>query len=253
MAFDVAADAYDRFMGRYSAPLADQLLDALGVQPGERALDVGCGPGALTARLVDLLGADLVAAVDPSPPFVDAVRARLPGVDARSASAEELPFDDDVFDLVLAQLVVPFLRAPDTGLHEMARVTRPGGVVAATAWNHAEQGSSPLSPFWAAVNDVDQGAYDESSLVGVGDGELVRILRSAGLDDVRQLRLTVTVTHPTFEEWWEPYTLGVGPAGDHVTGLSAEQRSRLERRARERLGDGPFDVTGTAWCAVGRA
>ncbi|MFC7495019.1 MULTISPECIES: class I SAM-dependent methyltransferase [unclassified Nocardioides] len=253
MAFEVAADAYDRYMGRYSAPLSVELLHALGPHPGERALDVGCGPGVLTAQLVDLLGAEQVAALDPSPPFVEATRVRLPGVDVRLASAEELPFDDDRFDLVLAQLVVPFLRAPDRGVHEMARVARPGAVVAATAWNNAEAGGSPLSPFWAAAHDVDPGAHDESTLVGVGDGELVRILRSAGLDDVRQLRLTVSVAHPTFEDWWEPYTFGVGPAGDYVAGLDDEQRGRLERRARERLGDGPFHVSGSAWCAVGRA
>lgn len=253
MAFDVAAEAYDRFMGRYSTPLSVELLDVLGAHPEERALDVGCGPGALTRLLAERLGADHVAAVDPSPPFVEATRDRLPGVDVRLASAEDLPFDDDRFDLVLAQLVVPFLRAPDSAVHEMVRVARPGGVVAATAWNHAERGDSGLSPFWAAVEDLDPGAYDESSLVGVGDGDLVRMLQGAGLDDVRQLRLRVTVTHPTFEEWWEPYTFGVGPAGDHVARLDDAQRSRLERRARERMGDGPFEVSGTAWCAVGRA
>jgi SAM-dependent methyltransferase len=252
MSFDVPADAYDRFMGRYSGPLADELLDVLGVHPGDSALDVGCGPGALTRRLVDLLGAERVAAVDPSSRFAEAARQRLPGVDVRLSSAEDLPFEDDRFDLVVAQLVVPFLSAPDTGVQEMARVARPGGVVATTAWNLAE-GTSPLSPFWAAANDIDPGADDELTLTGSADGELVRLLRSAGLDDVRQLRLTVTVTHATFDEWWEPYTLGVGPAGDYAARLDDEQRNRLERRARERLGDGPFSVSGTAWCAVGRA
>src|SRR4051812_29220150 len=105
MSFDVAAQAYGRFMGRYSEPLAGAFADVLGLEPGVRALDVGCGPGALTAVLVERLGADAVAAVDPSEPFVAAARRRLPGVDVRRASAERLPFAAGGFDLSAAQLV----------------------------------------------------------------------------------------------------------------------------------------------------
>lgn len=253
MAFDVAADAYDRFMGRYSTPLAQELLAALSLAPGGRLLDVGCGPGVLTRQLVDLVGPDRVAAVDPSPPFVAAARERLPGVEVREGTAEDLPFGDDVFDAALAQLVVPFMAFPVAGIREMRRVTRPGGVVAATAWNHAADGTGPLSPFWRAVTAEDPGAYDESSLTGQHEGDLVALLQAAGLDDVRQLTLTVRVTHPTFEEWWEPYTWGVGPAGDHVAGLDDASRERLRDRARDQLGDGPVSIVGNAWCAVGRA
>ena len=131
MTFDVVADAYDRFMGRFSEPLADEFVAVAGLRPGQQVLDVGCGPGALTRRLVAALGADAVAAVDPSAPFVAAVQERCPGVDVRRAAAEDLPFDDDTFDLALAQLVVHFMQDPVAGLREMARVTRPGGVVAA--------------------------------------------------------------------------------------------------------------------------
>ena len=106
MSFAVDADAYDRFMGRYSSPLATEFCAFVGVAPGQRVLDVGCGPGAFVAELVTRVGADGVAAVDPSPTFVAAVRARFPGVDVRAASAEDLPFRDDTFSLVCAQLVV---------------------------------------------------------------------------------------------------------------------------------------------------
>lgn len=253
MAFDVAADAYDRFMGRYSVPLASELLEALGVEPSDRVLDVGCGPGVLTRRLVELLGPAQVAAVDPSTPFVAAARERLPGVDIRQSPAEELPFADDSFDAALAQLVVPFMADPAAGIAQMRRVTRPGGAVAATAWNHAADGTGPLSPFWRAVSAADPGAYDESDLLGQREGDLVTLFRDAGLADVRQLTLTIEVTHGTFEEWWEPYTWGVGPAGDHVAGLDDAGRERLHDRARELLGDGPITIVGNAWCAVGRA
>ena len=100
-------------------------------------LDVGCGPGALTAELVRRLGPGSVSAVDPSEPFVAAARERHPGVDVQRASAEELPFEDQEFDAALAQLVVHFMADPVAGLREMARVTREQGVVAACVWDLA--------------------------------------------------------------------------------------------------------------------
>ena len=150
----MAPEAYDRFMGRYSALLAPQLADFAGVHDGQQVVDVGCGPGALTAELVRRVGADAVAAVDPSPPFVEAVRTRYPGVDVRLAPAEELPFADRVFDAALAQLVVHFMSDPLAGLAEMARVTRRGGVVAACVWDHAG-GKGPLGLFWDAARELD--------------------------------------------------------------------------------------------------
>ena len=112
MSFAVAADAYDRFMGRYSVPLAPAFADFAGVVAGQRVIDVGCGPGALTAHLVQLLGATGVTAVDPSESFVDATRDRHPGVTVEQAAAEDLPFPDGAFHAALAQLVVHFMRIP---------------------------------------------------------------------------------------------------------------------------------------------
>src|SRR5690349_2001026 len=136
MAFDVAADHYDRYMGRYSEPLADELLKTAPVARGERALDVGCGPGALTVRLAERLGERQVAGVDPSVSFVEAAQARLPDADIRLASAEALPFANDAFDAVYAHLVVPFMADADAGVAEMRRVGRPGARIAVTAWDH---------------------------------------------------------------------------------------------------------------------
>src|SRR5580704_3875188 len=104
MSFNVSADAYLRFMGRYSEPLAAQFADLAGVRPGQRALDVGCGPGALAAELVSRLGAGAVCAVEPSASFAAAAAQRLPGTDVRRAAAEQLPFPDGAFDVTLAQL-----------------------------------------------------------------------------------------------------------------------------------------------------
>src|SRR4051812_26163270 len=112
MSFNVASDAYGRFMGRYSEPLADEFLRVTDLRPGQRAVDVGCGPGMLTARLVDRLGADAVSAIDPSQTFVTAARERLPDVDIRLGTAEELPWAEGTFDAALAQLVVHFMADP---------------------------------------------------------------------------------------------------------------------------------------------
>ncbi|MGI8478815.1 MAG: class I SAM-dependent methyltransferase, partial [Gaiellaceae bacterium] len=163
MTFAAAAEAYDRFMGRYSVQLSPQLSDIAGVTAGQKVLDVGCGPGALTGELVARLGSEAVAAVDPSESFVAAVRERQPGVDARHAAAERLPFGAETFDATLAQLVVHFMSDPAVGLREMARVTRRGGVVAACVWNFGG-GQSPVSVFWRAALALDRNAEDESEL-----------------------------------------------------------------------------------------
>lgn len=249
MAFDVAASAYGRFMGRYSEPLADELVELAGVRRGMRAVDVGCGPGVLTSRLVDRLGADHVVALDPSPPFVAAARERCPGVDVREGRAEQLPFEDGTFDLALAGLVVHFMSDPVAGLAEMARVVGSGGVVGATVWNHATA-TGPLSTFWQAAKDLDPDAADEATLPGTGEGDLGGLAREAGLDDVVEGTVTVSVPYTGFEQWWEPYTLGVGPAGDHVARLDPDARDALHSRCAELLPDGPFTVEATAWTVI---
>src|SRR5689334_21515210 len=122
-------------MGRYAIPLAPRFAEFAGVRPGWRVLDVGAGPGALTHVLAEIAGPSAVAAVDPSETFVAANRERHPGVEALVGTAEQLPFGDDTFDAAVAQLVVQFMSDPVAGVAEMARVTRPEGVVAACVWD----------------------------------------------------------------------------------------------------------------------
>ncbi len=246
MTFHVTADAYDRFMGRYSEPLAAEFLELTEVRAGQRAVDVGCGPGALTARLVARLGAAAVAAVDPSPSFVAAALERFPGVDVRTGTAEDLPFDDDSFDLAAAQLVVHFMADPVQGLRQMARVVRPGGTVAACVWDHAG-GGSPLSVFWEAARQVDPTTEDEADLPGAREGHLAELSRAAGLHETESGSLGVQVRFSTFDEWWEPFTLGVGPAGAHVARLDPAARAALRDRCGQLLPAPPFDVHASAW------
>jgi SAM-dependent methyltransferase len=250
--FEVPAEAYDRFIGVYSRRLAPQLANLAGVRAPQRALDVGCGPGALTTELVARLGADAVVAADPSRSFVDALHERLPGIDVELAPAEELPFGDDAFDAALAQLVVHFMADPVAGLREMRRVTRPGGAVAACVWDHAGE-RSPLTPFWEAVRALDPGAPDESRLAGAREGHLAELFRVAGFGDVDDTALAVSVQHPSFDAWWEPFTLGIGPAGAYVAKLDGATREELRARCRAALPNGPFTLTAYAWAVRARA
>jgi SAM-dependent methyltransferase len=253
VSFDVGADAYGRFMGRYSQPLAAAFVQLAGVEPGERALDVGCGTGALTAELVQLLGARAVSAVDPSESFVAAARLRFPEVDVRPLSAEQLPYPDGSFDCALASLVVSFMTDPVAGLAEMARVTRPGGLVGATVWDHAGT-TGPLAPFWRAVLELDPDAHDESGLAGVREGHLAQLFDAAGLHDLDSTTLTVHVALADFSDWWDPFTLGVGPAGDYVARLDEDGRERLKDRCAQLFPQsGPFEVAVSAWTVLGRA
>jgi SAM-dependent methyltransferase len=247
MSFDVAAESYGRFMGRFSEPLSDSFVEVAGLQRGQRALDVGCGPGALTARLVDRLGPESVAGVDPSTPFVQAARARFPDVDVRQAAAESLPFDDRSFDAALAQLVVHFMEDPVAGLRDMARVTVPGGVVAACVWDHGGN-RGPLSTFWSVVEEIDPGATTEADLAGAREGHLVELAGAAGLSGAEESLLSVTVAYAGFEEWWEPYTLGVGPAGSYLATVDGDVWDEIHDGCLRALPEGSFEVVARAWC-----
>jgi SAM-dependent methyltransferase len=251
VSFDVGADAYLRFMGRYSEPLAARFADLAGVQRGQRVLDVGCGPGALTVELVNRVGAESVSAVEPSASLAAAARKRLPGVGILRSAAEQLPFPGGTFDAALAQLVVHFMTDPVQGLREMRRVTRPGGIVAACVWDHAG-GRGPLAAFWSAVRQLDPAADDESGLAGVREGHLATLFMQAGLGSVQVTTVTVCVRETSFDDWWQPFTLGVGPAGAYVASLTLDRRAALREQCRRLLPADTVEIIATAWAASGR-
>ena len=199
-----------------------------------------------------MVGAPSVSAVDPSRQFVEAARGRYPGVDVQLASAEDLPYRDGEFDAACAQLVVHFMADPVSGLAEMARVTRSGGRVAACVWDHAGD-RSPISAFWQAVRELRLGAEDESDLPGARRGHLSKLFGSAGIDHVEEAELTVRVEHESFDDWWSPFTLGVGPAGAYAQTLDHVELASVRDRCRHLLGEGPFTLTATVWAARGSA
>jgi SAM-dependent methyltransferase len=250
VSFDVPAEAYDRFMGVHSRQLASQLIDFARIASGDRVLDVGCGPGALTTELVARLGASFVSAIDPSEPFVAEARARHPGIDVRLAAAEAIPYDRATFDAALAQLVVHLMADPAAGLREMVRVTRRDGVVAGCVWDHAGE-RTPLSTFWRAVNELGLDVRDESALAGAREGHLVELFEAAGLRHIEDTALVARVEYTTFDEWWEPFGFGVGPAGALFQKLDASQRARVRARCQGLLPPPPFELVSFAWAARG--
>jgi SAM-dependent methyltransferase len=255
--FRTPADAYDRHIGRYGPELARALIAASGLRAGDRVLDVGCGPGALTRELAALVGAANVTAVDPSEPFAAACAERLPDVRVEVAVAEALPFRAGTFDAALAQLVVNFMSDPDAGVRELHRVTRAGGTVAAAVWDYAGE-MTILRRFWDAAVALDPAAaaLDEGrSMPYCAPEPLGGLWRAAGLRDVRVEPVSVSAGYDGFADLWAPLERGVAPSGAYAASLPPPRRAALEAAFRERLGvaDTPFRLTARAWIVTGAA
>lgn len=252
--FGVSGATYDSFMGRYSRALGSQFADAAGVQRGHTAVDVGCGPGALTGVLVELLGTDAVAACDPAPGFVAECSARYPGVRIEVGRAESIPFETGRFDHAMAQLVLHFVSDPDQAAREMMRVVRPGGSVSACVWEF-DDGMEMLRCFWDAALDIDPEAPDEASTVRFGRaGEIAQLFESTGMVDVVESTLRVSSTYSGFEELWNGFLAGVGPAGAYCVALADDDRGRLRTALFRRVGEpaGPITLGAVARCVVAR-
>ena len=245
-------DAYDRFMGRYSQLLAPIFADFCGSEYGDRLLDVGCGPGAFTAVAADRLGPGCVVGVDPSPSFAAACRERHPGVDVRVGAAEELPADDDAFDIAVAQLVMHFASDAPRAAREMRRVVRPGGVVAVSVWDSGD-GMGLLRVLRDARRALE-GPDDDQELHGYGsEGQLAALLDGAGLVEVKETTLTMTARYAGFDDLWNGLLSGIGPAGAYVATLSDAERAHYREALHAQVGSpaGDFVLTAAARTARG--
>jgi ubiquinone/menaquinone biosynthesis C-methylase UbiE len=235
--------AYDAFMGRYSRRLAPVFADFAGLAAGSSVADVGAGTGALAVELV-ARGLQ-VAAADPSAQFVDAIRERLPQVDAHVAPAEELPWNDESFDASLAQLVVAFMRDASAGVREMRRIVRSGGTVAVCMWDR--QGMELL----AAVARAREALASPGQLSDVRyrTREEIESLFGDGFSDVHAELIETDGSYTGFDEFWSALSGGAGPAGAWLATLEGEQREAARTELRRQLGepDGPFTLRAKAW------
>ncbi len=244
------AQHYDRFMGRYTIPLARALADEVAVGEGMRVLDVGCGPGGLTAELAKRVGVENVAAIDPAEQFVSSCLERNPGADVRQGVAEELPWEDDAFNASLSCLVIAFMSDADAGLRQMARVTRPGGRVGVCMWDIAGGGMTMLRMFWSAIKTVRPEVEDERTRAGTSEGDIAERLERAGLHDVAGGALEVSVDYSDFEDFWQPLTLAVGPAGQAFAKLGEADQAVVREAIRGELPEGPFTLDARSWFAT---
>jgi SAM-dependent methyltransferase len=218
--FSGSSDAYDRFMGRYSTPLAASFADFAGVAAPQRVLDIGAGTGALTDELVARVGEENVAAAEPSGDYAATLRKRLPRVDVREAPAEELPWEDGSFDSALSQLVTVFLNDVPRAIAEHMRVTRPGGVVATCMWEI--DGVEMMNALAEIRRRLSPGGFTPSTDYR-DEASLRRLFEGAGLRDIETTRLEVSVEYETVDELWEPAIHVGGPGGPAANAYSPEQ------------------------------
>jgi SAM-dependent methyltransferase len=252
------AQAYERFMGRWSRRLAPMLVRFAGVRDGDTVLDVGSGTGALTAAVADAAPSSRIVGIDPSAPYVALARAQRSSILVRFevGDAQHMRFDAATYHRTLSLLVLTFIPDQRGALAEMARVTKPGGTVAAAVWDYG-QGMELLRVFWdeAVLLAPDDAARDERNLPLCRPGELAQLWREEGLQDVVEQGLTIETRFASFEDFWTPFLAKQGPAGAYVASLTASSREALRLRLRRRLtapdGSGAFVMHARAWAVRG--
>lgn len=252
-AYFTEPNAYDNFMGRFSRPLAQQFVKTVPLTSGDRALDLGCGPGALTTELVNVLGAKNVAVVDPSPPFLETCLQRHRGITGKVGSAEAIPYDAHEFDVVLSQLVIHFVADTEQAGKEILRVTRPGGWVAASTWIFDQM--ELLYLFDVAARNVTGGAPPTPPAHEFREpGAISAYFTEIGLTNVAESTLKVESTYASFDDLWNTYLAGIGPLGAWMQEQSAEVRSAIREEVSRLLGEpeGAVTLRAAARCCQGR-
>jgi len=250
-------DPYERYVGRWSRRLAPRFLAWLHVPAGRRWLDVGCGTGALSAAILDHCTPSALTSIEPSEGFLEAARRQLAGrADLHRASATQIPLGDVAVDVVVSGLVLNFVPDQRAALAEMARVTARGGTIGAYVWDYAG-GMELIRHFWDAAIALDPAAVklDEGLRFPVCRPEgLAQLFTAAGLQAVDVTAIDVPTPFTSFEDYWQPFLEGQGPAPAYAMSLDEAARSRLREHLRARLpaaADGSIPLTARAWAARG--
>jgi SAM-dependent methyltransferase len=250
-------DPYERYIGRWSSPVATAFLAWLDRPVSLRWLDVGCGTGALTAAVAAQAQPATLVGIDPSPGFLAKARERVAGATFRVADALALPLADATADVVVSGLVLNFVADTGRGLAEMRRVCAPGGIVAAYVWDYAAK-MALIRHFWNAAVALDPAAraLDEGARFPLCDPQALQsAFRGAGLMTVEVEPIDVPTVFRDFDDYWTPFLGGQGPAPAYAMSLDAAARDRLRGRIREDLpvrADGSFALVARAWAARGR-
>src|SRR5918993_2731376 len=251
-------DAYERYVGRWSRPIAGQFLTWLDAPRGIRWLDVGCGAGALTEAILDECEPTSVVGVEPSAGFLETARARLGDRAALlQGDAAHLPVTDASAEVVVSGLVLNFVPDPDAALAEFVRVAAPGGTIGAYVWDYAE-GMRMMREFWdiAAEVDRDGAALDESARFPICRPDALAALfsRATG-DDAVVVPLDANAVFADFDDYWQPFLGGQGAAPAYVMALDDDRRAAIRERLRERLPvrrDGTIELATRAWAVRAR-
>ncbi|WUQ03151.1 methyltransferase domain-containing protein [Streptomyces sp. NBC_00250] len=255
----VAGEAYEPYVGRWSRPVAHRFVRWTGAAPGGSWRDVGCGTGAVTQAVLDVAEPVTVVGVDPSAGYV--AYARKSVTDQRAgfvlADAVNLPFADSTASVAVSGLVLNFVPDAPRAAAEMVRVVRPGGLVGAYVWDFEEGGMEAIRAFWDAASalDPDAAALDEAVRFPLcGRAPLGELLVGAGLEDVDVDEITVPTRFSGFDDYWQPFLGGQGPAPAYVASLSEDHRAGLRERLRSalpRAADGSIALRARAWAARG--
>ncbi|MBP8294889.1 MAG: class I SAM-dependent methyltransferase [Burkholderiales bacterium] len=244
---------YEQYVGRWSRQVAPLFLSWLGIPAGRRWLDVGCGTGALCAAIVDRCSPSSVAGVEPSDGFLKTAKENLAGrVALHQGSATAIPLPDAAVDVVVSGLVLNFVADQRAALAEMARVTGNGGTIGAYVWDYAGK-MELMRHFWdAAVElDLDAAKVDEGVRFPLCRPEaLVAHFAGAGLVGTEVTVIDIPTPFASFEDYWQPFLGGQGPAPAYAMALDAAARARLRDRLRDRIpaqADGSISLTARAW------
>ena len=250
-------DAYEAYVGRWSRLVAAEFVRWLGVPPGRRWLDVGCGTGALTATVLAGAEPSEVVGVDPSEGFLATARTRIddPRATFHTGDARSLPLPDQRFDAVVSGLALNFVPDPARAVAEFARVAAPGAVVAAYVWDYAE-GMGMIRELWDAAFTLNPAAaeLDEARRFTICAAEPLRDLwEGSGLGSVSTQLIEISTRFDDFQDFWEPFLGGQGPAGSYVVALPDQDRDALRELLRSRLDspDGSIVLPAKAWAVRG--
>jgi SAM-dependent methyltransferase len=249
---------YERYVGRWSRQVAPLFLSWLNIPAGRRWLDVGCGTGALCAAIMDRCSPSTVAGVEPSEGFLETAKDNLAGrAELHQGSATAIPLGDASVDVVVSGLVLNFVPDQPAALREMARVTRKGGTIAAYVWDYAGR-MELMRFFWDAAVELDAGAakLDEGVRFPLCRPEaLERLFAGAALREVEVMPIDIPTSFADFDDYWQPFLGGQGPAPAYAMSLDETARARLRNRVRERMpiaADGSISLTARAWATRAR-